>query len=441
MFLHINKIHIAYLFATVFFICFSFTGCSELPGLNDSSVTISGTRYPAETENIILTGYDSDDYSVFAKLKNLKSLDVTALDLSPDDYEKLTSQVGNQVRVIWSVPFNGDKVPNTTSELTLSGTVSSDDAYTIKYFHSLNKLSITDAEITQELYDIVSTASENNPDLQLNYSASLYGVAFDNNTEILDLNNIKIDSLDQLCLAIEIFPNIKSIEMCDCGLSNQIMQGLREEYPDIKFVWKIHFLYYTVRTDIQVFSTLATTLQRPGNSETFYPLFKYCTDLRALDLGHMAITDISEIKNLKKLHTLILADNHITDITPLAELKELVYLEIFQNRISDISPVLELPNLEDLNLCYNMRLKNPTVLVNCKKLKRLYISYCRLDNNEIKQLRNGIPSDCEFNYTAPNCVFSGWRTNANARNTKIREAFKNWRKVKEYPTWDNIIYK
>ena len=155
----------------------------------------------------------------------------------------------------------------------------------------------------------------------------------------------------------------------------------------------------------------------------------------------MAITDISEIKNLKKLHTLILADNHITDITPLAELKELVYLEIFQNRISDISPVLELPNLEDLNLCYNMRLKNPTVLVNCKKLKRLYISYCRLDNNEIKQLRNGIPSDCEFNYTAPNCVFSGWRTNANARNTKIREAFKNWRKVKEYPTWDNIIYK
>ena len=197
-------------------------------------------------------------------------------------------------------------------------------------------------------------------------------------------------------------------------------------------------MQYKVHTYIQVFSTLAIDDSRAGNSESFAPLFKYCTELRALDLGHMAITDISEIRNLKKLHTLILADNFITDISPLADLKELNYVELFQNQITDISPLLELPYLEDLNFCYNAPLENPTELVNCKNLKRLYISHCSLDWDEINTLKKGIPDGCEFNYTAANCVYDGLRNNS--KNATIRKAYKRWRNVKEYPTWDNIIY-
>ena len=29
----------------------------------------------------------------------------------------------------------------------------------------------------------------------------------------------------------------------------------------------------------------------------------------------------------------------------------------------------------------------------------------------------------------------------NVRNAKVREAFRNWRRVEDYPSWDNIIYK
>ena len=220
------------------------------------------------------------------------------------------------------------------------------------------------------------------------------------------------------------------------------MQALREQYPDVKFVWTIQVLKYKLRTDIQVFSTLASDFTRPGNSQNLAPLFKYCTELRALDLGHMAITDISEMRNLKKLHTLILADNRISDITPLADLKELEYIEIFFNRLTDVSAFTELPKLQDLNICYNPGVTNPTVLTNCKSIKMLYMSHCGLDENEIAAIKKGIPEGCDFDYTCANAVYNGkWRTTKNARNTKVREAFKNWRKVKEYPTWDNIIYK
>ena len=155
----------------------------------------------------------------------------------------------------------------------------------------------------------------------------------------------------------------------------------------------------------------------------------------------MRITDISEIRHLKKLHTLILADNSISDISPLAELKELEFVELFCNRIKDVSPLTELPKLEDVNLCYNSAMKNPAAITGCSSLKRLYISNCSLDAEEIAALKKGVPKDCELNYTAPNAVHSGWRTNKNARSVKIREAFANWRKVKAYPAWNKIIYK
>lgn len=414
------------------------SGCKFI---SDSSVTVAGVTYPQETEQVTLTEYDSDDYSPFGKLQNLRTLDVTAIDLSADDYHHIRSQLGQEIEILWSVPLTQGKLPSNTSGLSFSGGIQETDAHNIKYFTDLKNLEITDAEINDSLYTAITSATENNPDILISCSTEIYGVKFDSSTELLDLNNIPIQSPDLLCLAIELFPNIKTVEMCDCGLSNQVMQGLREEYPQIRFVWTVSFLHYKVRTDIQVFSTLATNYLRPGNTETFLPLFRYCTELRALDLGHMAITDISEVRNLKKLHTLILADNYISDISPIADLKELVYVELFQNRISDVSPLLELPLLEDLNLCYNPRMENPTVLTGVARLRRLYISHCSLDANEISALQNGVPSGCELNYTAPNCVFSGWRTTADARNTKIREAFKNWRNVKEYPTWDNIIYK
>ena len=71
-------------------------------------------------------------------------------------------------------------------------------------------------------------------------------------------------------------------------------------------------------------------------------MLKYCTDLRALDIGHQAITDLSVIgEHLTELRVLIIADNKVTDLTPLSNLRHLHYLEFFVNRVSDLSPLAE----------------------------------------------------------------------------------------------------
>ena len=425
-----------------------FTGCPATKPAGDGSrsldhpVWVGGVSYPSDTEAVTLTRMDDNDLAALAELKQLHTLDVTALALSADDVDAIRSRLGSGVDVVWSVPMSGGKLPSNIDKLSLSGAISEDDAHAVRFFTALNQFTASDTVIDDALLTAVSYASQNNPDAEIFCSASVYGVPLDSSTVLLDLNDIYIRSLDPLCKALELFPKLRTVEMCGCGLSNELMQGLREEYPQVSFVWTVSFLTYTVRTDIQVFSTLAADNRRPGNSSNLAPLFRYCTELRALDLGHMAINDISEIRNLKHLHTLILADNYISDISPLADLKELVYLELFFNSIKDVSPLLELPNLLDLNLCYNRHLTNPTVLTGCKKLERLYISNCGLTRDQIASLREGIPENCIFNYTCSNAVWhNGWRSEENVRNTKIREAFRNWRMVESYPSWDNIIYK
>ena len=256
--------------------------------------------------------------------------------------------------------------------------------------------------------------------------------------EEVNLNHIAIDDAAVIRRAIEVFPNLKTFEMCYCGLSNEVMGQLREEYPDVTFIWVIEFERFAVRTDAKAFSTLEYKTIRSNTEETFRPLFLYCTELRALDLGHHGIVDLSEITHLKKLQVLILADNCIKDVSPLAALPELNYIELFQNQIEDISPLSQLQNLEDLNLCYNSHLQNAAELAKCGNLKRLHIAHCNLKADEYTALVQGLPKDCKVNITSYESTGEGWRETTKVQ--KIREAFYWWKSVREFDINSEKIY-
>ncbi len=402
-----------------------------------AGISVDGKTYPADITSFSVTNPEFD-FAQLSQFSSLQSVDVTALEIDASKYQQIRSQVKEPVQVIWSVPFNGTRLPNNTTALSITSELEESEQSVLSYFTHLTDVTITNIDAFEKIYPLMKIIRETNPDVTIQCSTSLYGAPIDSHTETLVLNDIRLQNTDILCRAIEVFPRLTTIEMCRCGLSDEVMENLRESYPTINFVWIVNFLHYSIRTDVQVFSTLAIDYSRPGDSESFSPLFRYCTELRALDLGHMRITDISEIRNLKKLHTLILADNYISDISPLSDLKELNYVELFQNDISDFSPLLSLPHLQDLNICYNPHLQNPIIFTQCKTLQRLYCSHCGISRENRIAMQQGLPADCEFNWTAANCVYDGWRNNE--KNTVIRNAFRTWRKVKEYPSWDNIVY-
>lgn len=405
----------------------------------DPYIYIGGVAYDRNITEIILSNSDFDDYSALNEFENLQRVDLKQLDLSPDKYDIIARKLSGK-DVIWNVPFNGNKIASDIETLTLTPGISPNELWTVKYFNHLKKLNAENYPLCDELYAVMQEKTVSGSDCEFNCTSQIYGKNIDSSMNEITLSGMRISNLDELRGAIKFFPGLKKIEMCDCGLNNETMGKLRDEFPNVQFVWIVRFLDYEVRTDAHVFSTLVDWGDEiEGTQRSFAPLFRYCTELRALDLGHHYITGIDEITNLKKLQVLILGDNSIQDISPLAELKDLTYVELFMNRIDSVEPLSKLENLQELNICINGKITDAETLLNCKRLKVLYASRCGISRDTVAKLEAGLPEGCILNTTARNAIHTGWRKGD--KNAAIRKAFKNWKYVEEFQDWEHIKYK
>lgn len=108
---------------------------------------------------------------------------------------------------------------------------------------------------------------------------------------------------------------------------------------------------------------------------------KYFKNLELLDLQFHAITDISPLAQLTKIHSLGLGGNRISDISVLTNLKELRFLSIFSCSAADYSPLKELTYLQTLFISWST-IEDLSVLSDLKDLTQLYI-----DNTQVSDLK------------------------------------------------------
>lgn len=225
-------------------------------------------------------------------------------------------------------------------------------------------------------------------------------------TEVLDLGNLKIVDLDRLRGYLDRLPRLTQVVMPETRLSVAQLDSLAAAYPGVRFDCSFSFVKGVVSTSQTAYSTL-NTLSDKRYTETRFQALKYCPDLRALDLGHNSIRDLSFLYAMPELRVLILADNQITDLTPLASLKHLEYLELFFNDITDISPLAALDQLKDLNLCRN-RIEDVTPLLGLKSLQRLWIPDNFLTERQKAELETALPG-CRIQYEWSRSTSFGWR--------------------------------
>ncbi len=90
-------------------------------------------------------------------------------------------------------------------------------------------------------------------------------------------------------------------------------------------------------------------LHRNGNITNISPL-KDLSNLVWLSLRGNRIVDMNPLKNLKKLTYLHIGYNRISDVSPIKDLKPLTFLNLDENRIKDVSPLSDLINLRNLAL-------------------------------------------------------------------------------------------
>jgi len=266
---------------------------------------------------------------------------------------------------------------------------------------------------------------------------------FDDRTYDISASEMTIGSTAGLFEALRYLPNIKKVDLTACSPSFEEMDTLIAAYPDVEFIWIVNFCEFSVRSDITIFSTLCMPDSPTYTSEMLEPLFKYCKHLKALDLGHNLLTDLTMLGTLSELQVLIIADNrNVTDISPLGNLKNLEYLECFTlGDVTDFSCFYELTKMKALN-CGNLKnLKSLDFIENMPELETLW-AFWFSDRDEINAKIEQHPEIwikyyCDFGGASVTCC--GWRTTD--INCAIRQAFANKDKVVEFIHWDNVIYK
>lgn len=132
----------------------------------------------------------------------------------------------------------------------------------------------------------------------------------------------------------------------ECGIDDEIMARINEDYPDIKVVWRVHVGNKTALTNDLI-------IRMPhGITDAMTEPLKYCTDVVYMDLGHdEGISDISFVANMPALECLILSSAGVSDLSPLKNCRALTWLELVNCvKLKDISLVAGIDSIKYLNI-------------------------------------------------------------------------------------------
>ena len=295
----------------------------------------------------------------------------------------------------WDVELLGRTASSAAKELSFAGSsLSERDVHTLCEnlfrFPSLERIDLTGCGLTAEQIKAVRSASG----AVTVYELELFGKTVSTDALELDFSGIRMGLSGAAVIeeALGEFPLLEKVVMCDCGISNEDMAALNDRHENVRFVWRVYFSGFSLRTDDTNFIAARVRNDFPIYSNDLEVL-KYCPDLQALDLGHKNITHLNFLRYVPHLKYLILVENDVNDITPIGELQELTYLEMFWTKCEDISPLQNCKALTDLNISYIYcrPAKCLETLVNMPQLERLWYCGNNLNAEQLEELQTALP--------------------------------------------------
>ena len=237
------------------------------------------------------------------------------------------------------------------------------------------------------------------PGAELHYRFTLYGREFDLNDSSLNLRYIPVEDRGAAVRAvIPHMPQLRTVDMDSCGVSNEDMEQLHLDFPDIKVIWRIWFARkYSVRTDVERILASRPSVAGELWDDDAAQLY-YCHDVKYLDIGHNGgITSIGFVRGMPKLEVAILAMGGWSDASPLADCPNLEYLEMQSTICNDLSPLSGLTKLRHLNVAHNVYISDITPLYGLKDLERFWLGcYAQVPREQVDEMRQRCPK-CTIN--------------------------------------------
>lgn len=365
------------------------------------SVPIAGERIDSDAKALRLPCFSEVDAAALPYFASLERVTIEGC----ADYSLLAATASRyqDVAFLWDVKVGSKTVSSNTSSLKLDDEPM-DLAAICALADALPKLEELDLR-NQTLSDADKHAlRQGYPHIRFGWTVELLsGLVVDSAETALDLRGHSVTDVDALIAQLDLLPALESLDMCECGPSNEEMMRIREALPHTKVTWMIDVAGYRIRTDIVGFST--GVISRFPNGAGYrtskgdykrildgdFDNLQYCTDLVALDFGHCVnVTDMSFVAKLPKLKYLVFSWTGVKDISVLATQTELEYLEFTDNQVADISVLENCPKITHL-CCSNNPFTDMTPILHMKDLERLFITASRLSDEDLQTLVDTFP--------------------------------------------------
>ncbi len=350
--------------------------------------------------------------SLFPSLKEVKITDT----LLSSQQRQLLSTAYPNIRFQWHVAVDDCLFLNTATHISLDGPDVSVQSLIecADQFEGVRVLDVAGCGLSAA--ELLALKDAFHAKLEGNFV--LFDRVVDLDVRELDLSGIMMEDTLAVEQAVGLLPQLEKVIMCDCGIDSEAMDAMGQRHPEIKFVWNVRIGKAVIRTDETSFISCKFGYWPVGgvgptedaNNRLFDQdcvEFKYCRDMIALDMGHMALTDISFLKYMPKLQYLILADNPIEDFSALQYVPNLVFLEIFMTSFDQAEVLTQLKDLKALNIGYS-KIKNWEPLMEMTWLDRLWIPGTRLESTAYWQIRDALPNT-EFIYRGEHSTDHNWR--------------------------------
>lgn len=361
-------------------------------------------------------------------LPNLTSLALPQTTLSVQEIVALR-EAYPELSLSYTLTLDGKQLDSDTTELNLSYLTPDRVAATAEVLSclpNLAKVELMNADgesaLTLEDVQVLAAAA---PNTAFNYTFELFGQTLSTAAETVEFVDEKIgnEGVEEIRAALDVLNACTYFKLDNCGIDNETMAQLRDDYPDVKIVWRIKVWQRTWLTDTEVLRAVYHV-----DDKNCGP-FKYLTDVKYIDLGHNeTLTDYSFVSYMPNLEICIASGSPVTDLTPFASCKKLEFLELaWCGHLEDLSPLAECESLKYLNIC-RTAVKDITPLENLP-LERLHFFPSKNVPQEMKDAYIASHPDCwaKFTGSANNPYGVGWRYDEDGTYSdgyaKVREVF------------------
>lgn len=367
------------------------------------NLTLSNSETRARLDN---GTYTLDDLLTQLKyLPKIASLELPKTNLTMEEVNTLREKYP-QLEVTYTVDLLGQEYDPAVTTAEFEGLTSDSLAETVQkmaLLPALTDVTLPDSLTMAEVKELM----EQFPEIDFLYSFNLFGKVLttaDERVEYLDAV-IGNQGEDQIRAALDIMPNCIYFKLENCGIDNEVLASIRDDYPNTKIVWRVSFGgQYSLLTD----ETTLRTVYGVENSHGEY--LKYCTGLKYIDMGHnTTLTDISFIEYMPDLEIVILSGSSITNVDAFANCKKLEWLELANcYALEDISALESCESLRFLNICFS-KITDLSPIENLPLERFLYLRP-QIDKETQTAFEENHP-DCWVRFTGNDPYSLGWRYN------------------------------